>query len=187
MDTESSQKNILLEEWKESRASIARFDEILLDLRKHGFTLITILLSADGFLYAKIKAEMWAMIGIYLALMILIYALFCIDRYHEIFLRAAVKRAEEIEDILEMRLSKEIGILTEKFTLATWGVGLYAAFSAANLILVLGSLLDQTELKCLIGKGFIILIMFVIFLIFMLMLVLYHFTTKPMVRHRSKS
>lgn len=40
----SASQEILIEEWKEARRSIGRFDEYLLNLRRYGFTLATILI-----------------------------------------------------------------------------------------------------------------------------------------------
>ena len=41
-------------EWKECRSSIGRFDEAITSIRKYGFTLVTALLSADGYIYYKL-------------------------------------------------------------------------------------------------------------------------------------
>lgn len=46
----SASQEILLEEWKEGRRSVGRFDEYLLTLRRYGFTLATILIGADAYL-----------------------------------------------------------------------------------------------------------------------------------------
>ena len=40
----SASREFLLEEWKEARSSVGRFDEYLLNRRRYGFTLATILI-----------------------------------------------------------------------------------------------------------------------------------------------
>jgi len=143
--------NTLFKEWQECRKSIARFDEIIVNIRKYGFTLITILLSADGFLYAKVgNPQKIEMFGIYFALMVLIVGLFRVDRYHEVFLRGAVHRACILEDkILEdkkdMGLSTMISLYSERLKTATWGVGLYILFCAANYSLIIGTILSPKK------------------------------------------
>lgn len=136
--------NTLITEWEQCQKSIAKFDDIIFNIRKYGFTLITILLSADGFLYAKLgKLQMEEKFGIYFALMVLIIGLFRVDRYHEIFLRGAVDRAMTLEDKLNMGLSKSITKWSERLNTATWGVGLYILFCIANYLLIMGTIISQ--------------------------------------------
>jgi hypothetical protein len=135
-----------LQEWKECRASIGRFDESITSIRKYGFTLVTLLLSADGLIYSKMfsgtNPKTGPIVGVYLALMLLIFGLFRVDRFHEIFLRAAVERAKTLEDKIGMKLSQQIALYSRRCKTATWGHWLYVSFCCANWFLVLGISLD---------------------------------------------
>ncbi len=131
--------NLLLEEWKECRTSIDRFDRIIVDMRKFGFTFMTILFSAGGFLFATTELSRFAKLGIFFSLMVLIYGLFLIDRYHEIFLRAAVLRAIEIENALDFEITGTIEHEWSTLKTATWGIKLYLLFCLADILLALFS------------------------------------------------
>lgn len=131
----------LLEEWKECRASIDRFDGIIVDIRKYGFTLITGMLTADAFLFVKMsELSFTGKISISILTMVLVFALFVVDRYHEVFLRGAVQRAKEIEDTLRKKLISDISLtckisdLSEINKTDTWGARTYSIFIAASAI-----------------------------------------------------
>jgi hypothetical protein len=141
-DAEANRGDVWLEEWKESQQVIARFDQIIFDLRKYGFSLVTILLGASGFLYAQTAVTQGGIIGIYLALLSLIFALFSIDRYHEIFLRAAVEATEKIESKLGINLTRNISKRSKEAKSGTWGHWVYMLFCAANYCLVVGRVID---------------------------------------------
>jgi hypothetical protein len=132
--------NYKFQEWLICQESIRRFDGMILDIRKYGFTLLTVLLSADGLLYAKTNLNSGQAIGIYLALMALIFGLFLVDRCHEVFLRGAVQRAHELEEKLHMGLSQRITAFSKHMHTATWGTSLYIFFSIANTCLIMGVL-----------------------------------------------
>ena len=121
-----------LTEWKECRSSIARFDQIIVDLRKYGFSIITGLLTADAFLLAKIEdLKAWQKVAIYIVLAVLIYALFTVDRCFEIFLRGAVERAMQLEQAHALAITV---VISEKSFLArtdTWGKQVYSLFIIA--------------------------------------------------------
>lgn len=150
-DTDPS-KSIHFQEWKECRSSIARFDDKVLNLRKYGFSLLTLLLGSSGFLYAELIKDVnlnnGAVIGIYFAIMLLILGLFRMDRMYQVFLRGAVNRAKTLEDLpdLQMALSKKISELTGKCRTATWGVSLYILFCIANFLLVFGATMDFNQI-----------------------------------------
>ena len=115
-------KKLKLEEWKECRQSIDRFDKIIVDLRKYGFSLVTGLLTAVSFLFIGIHdLSPIGKVGISVLMMLLIYALFIVDRYHEVFLRCAAKRAEIIEGLLKFGLTKEISKYSNNANSDTWG------------------------------------------------------------------
>ena len=129
------------QEWKKCHASIDHFNKTIVDLRKYGFTLITVLLSADGFLYAKFLKDgnppYGAAVGVCIALMLLIVGLFRVDRFHEIFLRAAVVRAEILEEDLKMKITSTISEFSKECKTATWGTWLYVLFCTANALLAI--------------------------------------------------
>lgn len=142
-------EKLRLDEWKECRQTIARFDQIIVDLRKYGFGLVTILLGASGFLYKSAGMTLGGTLGIFVALLVLIGALFCIDRYHEIFLRGAVERGQELEDLLDMGLTKQISRNTDTLKTDTWGIGIYLLFCAADFYLAVGSVVDFRDWEAL--------------------------------------
>jgi ketosteroid isomerase-like protein len=125
----------LLEEWKECRSSIGRFDTILVDLRKYGFTLITGLLTASAFWFTSAGSTQGALARaqISLVLDVLIFALFIIDRANEIFLRATVQRAKNIERRLEdVALTTQISDESDRTKVLTWARSLYLLFLLAS-------------------------------------------------------
>lgn len=139
-------------EWNVCQDSIRKFDEMILDIRKYGFTLLTVLLSADGFLYAKTDLKSAQAIGIYLALMALIFGLFLVDRCHEVFLRGAVQRAHELEGKLNMGISTRITLFSRNLHTATWGTSLYVFFCIANTCLIMGVLVEIDTLHSFIAS-----------------------------------
>ena len=122
-------------EWAECRAIIGRLDLLLVDLRKTGFAFITALLTASAFLSllgvpgsqtgsaTPIQARGIA----FMAIMVLIAALFAVDNYYEVLLNAAVERALDLESQSDppVRVTKYLSINASS-TLSTWVlVGLY--------------------------------------------------------------
>lgn len=85
-----------LEEWKECRGTIARLDGVLVDLRKYGFSLVTILITASGFFVENTEKQL-SLPAVSIGIMVLITALFAVDRYYTILLSAAVERALDLE------------------------------------------------------------------------------------------
>jgi hypothetical protein len=106
----------VFKEWSECRSTIARLDAILVDLRKVGFSFITALLTASSFLSlvdpksAAAPTPMRA--AAFIAIMVLIAALFAIDSYYQILLSGAVERALDLEVKTHppLRLSKYLSI-----------------------------------------------------------------------------
>jgi len=96
----SAESEILIQEWKEARSSIARFDEYLLNLRRYGFTLATILIGADAYLSITEELLAWAKAGAAVAVMLLILALFLLDQHVQALQDTAVHRAVELERLL---------------------------------------------------------------------------------------
>jgi hypothetical protein len=111
-DTDDLDKrsDFLKEEWKEARASIARFDNISVDLRKYGFSLISTIITAIVFFLGTKQPE--SLLPIVLApasVMILIWGLFLADIYNEVLLLGCVQRAKDIESISSELLKENSG------------------------------------------------------------------------------
>jgi len=101
----SASQEILLEEWREARRSVGRFDEALLNLRRYGFTLATILIGADAYLSMTEDVSPWAKAGAAAAIMLLIFALFLLDHHVKTLQNIALCRAAELE--------KQLGLVLE--------------------------------------------------------------------------
>lgn len=95
-------------EWAECRQTIARFDTILIDLRKYGFTIITGLLTAGSFLgFDTPTASL--QVGVIIVTMVLIVVLYWMDIYYQNLLYGAVLRAIFLELFrLDRGLSKYV-------------------------------------------------------------------------------
>ena len=94
----STGDDLRMKEWAECRTMIGRFDTILADLRKFGFSLITGLLTAGavlGFVGVQIPPNLRT--TAFITIMILITALFSVDTYYQVLLSAAVERALDLE------------------------------------------------------------------------------------------
>lgn len=111
--------NKVLEEWKECRNSIARFDNYLLRLRTMGFSVFTVLFAIiSGFTSRfslnnddskSINSEM--IIAALIGLSIYVLAIYILDRYYERMLLVSVFRATRLEALsLE---GFQIGLTTE--------------------------------------------------------------------------
>ena len=101
----SASREISLEEWKEARISIRRFDEHLLNLRRYGFTLAPIMIGADAYLSTSMDIPPWAKAGATIAVMMLIFALFLLDEHVKTLQRTVLDRATKLEEQLGMSLS----------------------------------------------------------------------------------
>jgi hypothetical protein len=138
---QDDERKRLTDEWASCRNAVGEFDKSLLDLRRFGFTLVTILLGADGFLSAKTPMIAIGIVGIFAALLILIVGLFQQDRMQEVFIRSAVIRAMELEEKLGSGLSFQISYWSERVRTGTWGTVLYYFFCAADFGLAIAALL----------------------------------------------
>ncbi|MEW5922684.1 MAG: hypothetical protein AB1746_01715 [Candidatus Zixiibacteriota bacterium] len=137
-DDNSQLTDRMMKEWEECRKTIERFDKTVIDLRKYGFTLITTLITAGTYFFAK--SETIAPLekaAASFVITVLIFALYTIDRCNENFIRGAVKRAEQIEDKLEMGLSKSISIYSKRAETDTRGILLYILFVISSAIPVM--------------------------------------------------
>lgn len=136
-------------EWQESRSAIARFDQIIIDLRKYGFSLITFLITASSIaLQNSLSVTPFSVIIGPFAIMILICGLFLADRYHEVLLLACILRSRQLEDASEELVGNRFkNIVFNRFNLTTFIEGKVQkararAFSfVIYTLLLLGSLL----------------------------------------------
>jgi hypothetical protein len=122
-----------LDEWKECRSSIGRFDSLLVDLRKTGFGFVVALVSAVALLLARLGPAGTSsasatppsigdphLIGaIYALVALLIFTLYAIDRVHGIWLAQSVERARELEGQLHFELTERISVRVSA-TKAAW-------------------------------------------------------------------
>jgi hypothetical protein len=84
------------DEMAECRATIGREDQLLEDLRKYGFSLITALLTASG-VAAGITHTTSVLPVAAATIMFLVVVLFGIDMYYYVILSAAVERSMDLE------------------------------------------------------------------------------------------
>jgi len=100
--------NFLLEEWKEARKSIDRFDNISIELRKYGFSIITLILSTSSIVFdaTKIQNPLPLMI-VPIAIAILTLSVFLADSYYQVMLLATVLHARQLENTHKEGLNKE--------------------------------------------------------------------------------
>jgi hypothetical protein len=118
--TITSADDIGFKEWTACRDTIGKLDTILVDLRKVGFSFITALLSAGAFLsFLGISTSkdvpappIPTRAAPFVAIMVLVLALFFIDTYFEVLLSGAVERALDLEAQTDppVRLTKYISV-----------------------------------------------------------------------------
>jgi hypothetical protein len=134
-------------EWTECRSTIGRFDSILSDLRKFGFTLVTGLITA-GALLGSSTPTLDERAAAFAAIMFLVFALFLIDMYYDTLLVGAVERALDLEERRkerDFRINHYLSANTKRtgaifailalylgLLFATFYVGFYVAASAAT-------------------------------------------------------
>ncbi len=142
-DKSAGDNNENLEEWKEARSVIARFDENLHDLRKYGFSFITGLLSAESLLlpsnlFGRADKTVFpdnVKIGVLLVTLILIVSLQLMDRNYLVFQQAASTRARILERTLNLELTEVIALRYESKHIARFVGGIYLAMILAILAL----------------------------------------------------
>ena len=122
--------NGAIAEWQECRTTTARFDEYLADTRKYGFTLVTVLLTANALVVDKNTAVDRPAASI--VIMALLFALFLLDNYYWVLVRAAVDRSKYLEQNelkdLHVRVSTSIGEQVKHTHATDLILGVYALF-----------------------------------------------------------
>ena len=129
----SVKQQILLEEWKWARELAAQFSEQLLNLRKYGFTLATLLLTADAFLTNAevISISPMLIFSVAVFVIVLITALFLLDQNIRENNMAVSKRAsciEKKEELKELELSKCLETSAKKWQTRWGGIPVYVIF-----------------------------------------------------------
>jgi hypothetical protein len=140
----------LLKEWNECRATIARYENYLQDLRKFGFSLVTVLLTASAFLGAKASSTT-VPVAATLAVMVLVAMLFSLDIYYEVLLNGVVERALDLEaradppiqvtrynSIADFSVRYATFVFYLLLFLTALGLGLWFGWSDGGLIVALG-------------------------------------------------
>jgi len=97
--------DLRFKDWQECRTTIGRLDQTLEDLRKVGFSLITGLLTAGAFLnFLGVQTTQGVpapssdvRAAVFLAVMVLVAALFSVDTYYQVLLSGAIERALDLE------------------------------------------------------------------------------------------
>lgn len=181
--TIASADDLRFEDWKECRTTVGRMDTILVDPRKVGFSIITGLLTASAFLnflgvptsqgVSALSSDVSA--AVFIAVMVLVAALFSVDTYYQVMLSGAVERTLDLETQTDppIRVTKYISINATRsgisyiilalylVLLATAeGLGLFAA-RGKNLALAL-----PTGIWLVVGiTGLVILVLGVVVII----------------------
>lgn len=163
------------QEWKACRDTIAAFDKIQLDLRKYGFSLITILLGANGVIFGETRLSLLSVLGIYLTILVLIVGLFRLDRVYHVFIRSTVMRAMQLETDMHMRLSIEISQWSERVRTDTWGNFLYVCLTIAAAVIALAGV-DTKDAD----KGTAYILIGVIWIGSLLLVARLHHRTEPL-------
>jgi hypothetical protein len=132
-------------EWEECRKTIDRFDKLLVDLRKTGLSIITVIIGGAGFLLAQPATGSGSgqtstlanvpsvKLAIFIVIEILILSTYFIDRVHQIWLVAAVERAKSLETLLGYKItgnlnSKVAGLSAVSIGPALYGLLLFLAW-----------------------------------------------------------
>lgn len=121
-------------EWQECRSTIARIDQLLADLRKFGFSLVTGLLTASS-LAGGISKSGRALSFASVAIMVLVLALFGVDRYYQIILLGAIGRGRSLEGHIGVAITTTIERYRVKTGAILWTLFLYLALALASLLI----------------------------------------------------
>lgn len=147
-------------EWEKARDILKDFDERLHDLRKLGFSFLTVFLTVQAFLTTDIPDL--AKLGVFTITLVLISALYLIDKNYVSFQEAANTRALVLERMMNLELSE---IITLRYR--TDGINRHVKVIYWIIIagvLILGSFVFKDKLPyapilavlCIIAAGYII-------------------------------
>ena len=116
-----------LEEWKEARGVLARFDGNLNDLRKYGFIFLAALLAADS-VQALLKLEENTRFALIVITIAFIVTLRLLDHNYQQFQNAASIRARILETILNIELTETISDRYKRNRLDGYILSVYVGF-----------------------------------------------------------
>lgn len=134
------------EEWDACRASVDKFDQILVDLRKYGFSILTGLTTAGSFLGFSGPTKV-IQIGVIIVTMALIMVLYWLDIYYQSLTYGASFRARFLE-IFKLKRALSLSVsafygasrtgrivhfLYIGFLIGLFILGLFAANIATNI------------------------------------------------------
>lgn len=98
----------LVNEWKETRLSIDRFDKITVDLRKYGFSFITFIISSSSIVFDATKVQNpLPLVIVPIVISLLTLSLFLADSYYQVLLLAAILHARHLENIHKEVVSRD--------------------------------------------------------------------------------
>ena len=123
-----------IDEWKECRSTIDRFDKILVDLRKTGFGFVTAIAAGAQFIFTDAN-YFAAKAALLVMLIVLILTLYAIDLAHQQWLDVAVERAKTIERDRfsgSISLTTDIGAKFKPFRAGALGLILYSTLLLAT-------------------------------------------------------
>lgn len=124
-------------EWQECRITIGRFDTILVDLRKFGFSLVTTLLGASAFITFS-NHSINAATAAFILIMVLITVLYAMDIFYTSLLNGAVERALDLEaTVTSFRITKYLSDNAQRVRSVTVTLIVYLALQLVALGLAL--------------------------------------------------
>jgi hypothetical protein len=126
MNSAAESSDHALAEWTECRNTAGRMDSILADIRKYGFSLVTILLTANALITPTNPVA--DRVAASTVVIVLLLVLFLMDRYWFTLLLAAVARASELEVGLKIFVSRRLGDYSQKKHNTQVASGIYAIF-----------------------------------------------------------
>jgi hypothetical protein len=131
-----SSSGTALEEWKETRGILSRFDGNLHDLRKYGFTFLAALFTIDA-LQKLVSNNITdyvrlGLIGITIAFIITLRFL---DHNYQQFQNAASIRARILERMLNIEVTETISERYKKEKIYNWNLGVYIGFVIIALLI----------------------------------------------------
>lgn len=136
-DSDADRENHM-KEWEKARDTLQFFDDKLHDLRKYGFSFVTVLLTADGILFSTtfaVDVSATLKFAVFGVTLILILALHLIDKNYLVFQRAAATRAVVLEKELNLELSE---VITDRYRIEHVEqdvLGVYLFFTLSVLFL----------------------------------------------------
>ena len=102
--------NNFLKEWETARDVLTTFDNRLHELRKYGFSFITVFLTASTILFDEFPENIKFVI--LTVTLVLILALFLMDRFYQVFIKSSALRARILERMLNIELTE---VITERY------------------------------------------------------------------------